>query len=563
MGNCSSGKSFSTLRVQDTTSIDLTYNCCTCCLKAEVIISAVADNNLVLLDDGLFATSNVTISPDEGNDIEEREDGLFVQDPAWFGTLPYTNGTLGFELLTNGTFPTNLTGWTATNWTWAPGVATHTAGNVSPLSQSISVINGETYLVALTYSGATAGAYAISLNGVTLPNFNTIETGVLGTYYAAWVANTTGSVVFAITPTNPFNGSIGPVSVKQVTVTNSALSTINDSAGAVLAEVRGLISLTNFGIGRDTLFKNVLGTGNTAYGRRTLLNNVSGVENTALGHAALEQNLVGSNNTAVGWNSLLNNNSGFVNTAVGQESLYSNISGAFNTAIGNGTMYSNVSGFSNIAIGTNALFLNVLGNYSVAIGANALGKSLGGQNTSIGIDSSMEITSGLYNVAVGQYALQLTTTSNHNNAFGIQTLQANTTGAQNTGFGSQALSALVTGDNNVALGYVAAASQTAGSNNICIGANQVLPSTTGSNQLNIGGTIYGNLSTDQVVIGATTPVTSSLFALTSTTLGFLPPRMTTVQRDAIATPAAGLIVYNSTTNKLNVYTTAWEAITSV
>jgi len=51
--------------------------------------------------------------------------------------------------------------------------------------------------------------------------------------------------------------------------------------------------------------------------------------------------------------------------------------------------------------------------------------------------------------------------------------------------------------------------------------------------------------------------------MNSTTKGFLPPRMTTTQRNAIASPAAGLMVYNTTTAKLNVYTTAWEAITSV
>lgn len=48
----------------------------------------------------------------------------------------------------------------------------------------------------------------------------------------------------------------------------------------------------------------------------------------------------------------------------------------------------------------------------------------------------------------------------------------------------------------------------------------------------------------------------------STTKGFLPPRMTEAQRDAIATPAAGLMIYNTTTNKLNVFTTTWEVITS-
>lgn len=51
--------------------------------------------------------------------------------------------------------------------------------------------------------------------------------------------------------------------------------------------------------------------------------------------------------------------------------------------------------------------------------------------------------------------------------------------------------------------------------------------------------------------------------LSSTSRGFLPPRMTTTQRDAISSPATGLMIYNTTTNKLNVYTgSAWEAITS-
>jgi len=56
-------------------------------------------------------------------------------------------------------------------------------------------------------------------------------------------------------------------------------------------------------------------------------------------------------------------------------------------------------------------------------------------------------------------------------------------------------------------------------------------------------------------------VTSALLSMTSTTKGFLPPRMTTTQRDAIATPATGLVIYNTTTSALNVYTgAAWVAL---
>jgi hypothetical protein len=62
----------------------------------------------------------------------------------------------------------------------------------------------------------------------------------------------------------------------------------------------------------------------------------------------------------------------------------------------------------------------------------------------------------------------------------------------------------------------------------------------------------------RVAIGTTNPNADALLDLTSTSLGFLPPRMTTAQRDAINTPTAGLVLYNTSTNKLQVRTnTAW------
>ena len=49
----------------------------------------------------------------------------------------------------------------------------------------------------------------------------------------------------------------------------------------------------------------------------------------------------------------------------------------------------------------------------------------------------------------------------------------------------------------------------------------------------------------QVGIGTTTPNASAKLELSSTTQGFLPPRMTSLQRAAIASPAAGLMVYQT------------------
>jgi len=63
-----------------------------------------------------------------------------------------------------------------------------------------------------------------------------------------------------------------------------------------------------------------------------------------------------------------------------------------------------------------------------------------------------------------------------------------------------------------------------------------------------------------VGIGVDSPVASAKLQVDSTTQGFLPPRMTTAQMNAIGTPAAGLIIFNTTDNKHYGYNgTAWTA----
>ncbi len=69
------------------------------------------------------------------------------------------------------------------------------------------------------------------------------------------------------------------------------------------------------------------------------------------------------------------------------------------------------------------------------------------------------------------------------------------------------------------------------------------------------------LNSGNVGIGTTAPAASSLLDLSSNTKGMLPPRMTTAQKTAISSPAAGLTVYDSTLNQLAVYNgTAWGAV---
>lgn len=60
-----------------------------------------------------------------------------------------------------------------------------------------------------------------------------------------------------------------------------------------------------------------------------------------------------------------------------------------------------------------------------------------------------------------------------------------------------------------------------------------------------------------ISINNNSPNSSAILDVTSNTRGFLPPRMTTTQRNAISSPAAGLVIYNTTDSKLQVYTTSW------
>jgi hypothetical protein len=102
--------------------------------------------------------------------------------------------------------------------------------------------------------------------------------------------------------------------------------------------------------------------------------------------------------------------------------------------------------------------------------------------------------------------------------------------------------------------------QTVGTNNYGI-QTQV---TSGTNKYNIyaSGSAQ-NYFAGTVGIGTVSPNASAILDAQSTTKGVRMPNMTTTQKNAIASPAAGLMVYDTTLAKLCVYTTAWQTITSV
>jgi hypothetical protein len=71
----------------------------------------------------------------------------------------------------------------------------------------------------------------------------------------------------------------------------------------------------------------------------------------------------------------------------------------------------------------------------------------------------------------------------------------------------------------------------------------------------------GTIARGNVLIGTSTNVSSAIVNVSSTTKGFLPPRMSNAQMLAIATPSEGLMVYDTTNRKLCCYDGAtWQPL---
>lgn len=205
-------------------------------------------------------------------------------------------------------------------------------------------------------------------------------------------------------------------------------------------------------------------------------------------------------------------------------------------------------------------------------------------NTAFGLNAMyLGTVTGIQNTAIGRFSLRNLTTGEYNTAIGADTMANLTNGARNTvvGYGSGNISG---GGNNTVVGSFAGTSINAGSGNIFIGytAGYVLNGV--SNVLSINSKtltavdeptnaiIYGvqnaTLSNQILRLNARTgiglsadPVASAQFQIDSITRGFLQPRMTTTQRDAIVSPATGLSVYNTTTNTSDFYNgTSWVSL---
>jgi hypothetical protein len=94
----------------------------------------------------------------------------------------------------------------------------------------------------------------------------------------------------------------------------------------------------------------------------------------------------------------------------------------------------------------------------------------------------------------------------------------------------------------------------------------VIQNNSATNFRSSGGTVLTRFdyTNQSVLIGTQTNVPSSILTLDNTSKGFLPPRMTTTQRNAISSPASGLLVHTTDSTKLSIYDNGrWNQIPKV
>lgn len=248
------------------------------------------------------------------------------------------------------------------------------------------------------------------------------------------------------------------------------------------------------------------------------------------GNAISSGNFLGTTNAqplVFKTNNVLSGRISAAQTTFGYQSGLSNSASQI-TAFGYRALNANTTGPGNVAVGGNSLILNLIGEYNVGVGEYALSASTGDYNTAVGGQSLQNAVGTEGNTALGYVA------------------------GTNFAVGSE-----LTGDFNTFLGYGAinATGFPAIDKSTAIGYNAEVSA---SNQMVLGGTGVDAVS---VVVGATEADASAVMEWVSTDKGILPPRMTTVQKNAIVGPAEGLMVYDLTLQKLQCYDgTIWNSL---
>jgi len=431
---------------------------------------------------------------------------VLISEPTFITGTPATDSPLGVELLTS-------SNWTSTGWSGSFSLGfTHTPGNTNVLSNTLAAIIDTYYQISYQVIDKTVGSITINFGGQSRSVSSNGENAF------GPIATTTGNLT--ITPDSAFDGKV-IISIKQINTSSPLLSLTNSNNNGNLLQARvGTGDLRSVAIGYDAGRRITTGNFNSILGYNAGANITTGSNNTFLGYNTGNALVTGS------FNLMLGAGAGQVNT------------GAYNTFVGAYSGLSNTTGTSNTFVGYNTGSTSS-GNSNTFLG-NSAGSTLGAvvsgsSNTAIG-DSSLSNLNygGSFNVALGK---------NAGRNIGVPGTSALSEANQSLFLGASSRPSADSQTNQIVIGYDSVG---LGSNSVVLGNNSItLTSLRG-----------------QVGIGTDAPVATAKVQVDSTTQGFLPPRMTTTQRNAITSPAVGLVVFDTTLEQLCVRTSsAWTTLT--
>ena len=471
-------------------------------------------------------------------------------------TLTSSVGTKGYYYIVNVAGSTNLNGitdWKVGDWAIYDGTAWQKVDN----TDAVSSVNGFTGAVSLTTDNISEGSTNLYFTNTRAQNAITLTTtGTSGA--ATYTSGTLNIPQYQAVLTNPVTGTGTTNTLPKFTGTSAiGNSNITDTGSLITLGSNTTISSGSLGIGTSSL---------TQYSLRVSKN----ITGNVTSYAQLNDGIIQSDvTTGVYYRSTAATAAATFTTDVqhfnasqgtfGAGSTVTNQYGylAASTLIG---ATNNYAFYGAIASGTNRWNLYMAGtadNYiagSLGIGATSLTgynlritKNLTGATSthSVMVDGAIQADSTNYGAGF-RSSVSLAASATTTNLIHYLVIQ-----------GSFGASSSATNQ----MGYWVE-NLTGATNNFGYYGNI----TAASNRWNLymNGTA-SNYINGVLTIGTTSPNGSAKVQVDSTTQGFLPPRMTAAQKNAIATPAAGLMIFQTDgTVGLYIYDgSTWRSLTMV
>ena len=454
---------------------------------------------------------------------------VFVDYPAekaisnGFGTLPVLNGGTGQTTYTNGQLLIgNTTGNTLTKATLGQGTGitiTNAAGAITIAATNTGTVTsvGQSFtggLISVSGSPITAsGTLALTVAGTSggIPYFSSASTWATSAALAlnALVVGggAAGAPATVTTGTNVLTalgvavGSAGALVTNGGVLGTPSSGTVTNLTGTASININGTVGATTATTGAFTTLaasSTVSGTGFTNYFASP----------PALGGTAA----AAVSSTALSYTTTLTGGTGIVN-------------------LGSGQFYKDASG--NVGIGTTT--------------PSSYGKLAVLSTSSGGIGHFETSATSLSNAVIrttsttGYTGLSLSSWSTWTTAKNVGQIRFD--GLTSTGSYTEYAGIYADAGTNTATG-----------------APTILSFTTSAGAGSLERMRIDNTGT--VGIGTTAPAATALLDVQSTTKGVRFPNMTTTQKNAISSPALGLVIFDTTLAKLCVYTGSWQTITS-